>query len=70
MLTGVIEPPILAPMTSDPNHGPLFGGTVVDEGVDIYNMDDVMWAIFDEFIRKRIPGADTVNVADYIEPRK
>jgi UbiD family decarboxylase len=80
--------------------------TVVDEDVDIYSMDDVMWAVLtrsrpdkdvmvipetpsfyrdplkdhwgrlgidatipfgrkDEYERKRIPGADTVNLSDY-----
>jgi UbiD family decarboxylase len=85
--------------------------TVVDEDVDIYDMDDVMWAILtrsrpdkdvitipdtptfyrdpqkdhwgrmgidatapfarrDEYVRKRIPGAATVDLSQYIEPRK
>jgi len=85
--------------------------TVVDEDVDIYDMDDVMWAILtrarpdkdfitipdtptfyrdpqkdhwgrmgidatapfarrDEFVRKRIPGADAVDLAKYLEPAR
>jgi UbiD family decarboxylase len=100
---------LLAVMGAEPTWAKMI--TVVDEDVDIYNMDDVMWAILtrsrpdkdfitiedtptfyrdphkdhwgrmgidatapfarrDEFVRKRIPGADTVNVAEYIEPRK
>jgi len=82
--------------------------TVVDEDVDIYDMNDVMWAILtrsrpdrdtiiipdtptfyrdphrdhwgrigtdatapyerrDDFVRKRIPGADTVDLAAYFD---
>lgn len=82
--------------------------TIVDEDVDIYDMDDVMWAVLtrmrpdtdvltipgtpsfyrdpekdhwgrlaidatapfhrrDQFVRKRIPGADSVDLAAYIE---
>jgi UbiD family decarboxylase len=82
--------------------------TVVDEDVDIYDMNDVMWAVLtrsrpdrdtiiipdtptfyrdphrdhwgrigtdatapyerrDDFVRKRIPGADTVDLADYFD---
>jgi UbiD family decarboxylase len=85
--------------------------TVVDEDVDIYDMNDVMWAILtrsrpdkdfitipdtptfyrdpnkdhwgrmgidatakfarrDEFVRKVIPGADAINLADYIDSPK
>jgi UbiD family decarboxylase len=83
--------------------------TVVDEDVDIYDMNDVMWAVLtrsrpdvdvitipgtpsfyrdpdkdhwgrlaidatapfarrDQFVRKRIPGADTVDLSAYLGP--
>ena len=99
---------LLAVMGAEPTWAKMV--TVVDEDVDIYNMDDVMWAILtrsrpdkdfitipetptfyrdpqkdhwgrmgidatapfarrDEFVRKRIPGANTVDIAQYVEPR-
>ena len=98
---------LLAVMGAEPTWAKMV--TVVDEDVDIYNMDDVMWAILtrsrpdkdfitipdtptfyrdpnrdhwgrmgidatapfarrDEFVRKRIPGADAVDISQYIEP--
>jgi UbiD family decarboxylase len=100
---------LIAVMGAEPTWAKMV--TVVDEDVDIYSMDDVMWAILTrsrpdkdfitihdtptfyrdphkdhwgrmgidatapfarraEFVRKRIPGADTVDVAQYIEPKK
>jgi UbiD family decarboxylase len=97
---------LLAVMGAEPTWAKVV--TVVDEDVNIYDMDDVMWAVltrsrpdkdiitipdtptfyrdphkdhwgrigidatapFDrrpEFTRKRIPGADTVDLADYLE---
>jgi UbiD family decarboxylase len=97
---------LLAVMGAEPTWAKMC--TVVDEDVNIYDMNDVMWAILtrsrpdkdfitiadtptfyrdpnkdhwgrmgidatapfarrDEFLRKRIPGADTINPADYIE---
>lgn len=99
---------LLAIMGAEPTWAKMC--TVVDEDVNIYDMNDVMWAIltrsrpdkdfitipdtptfyrdpnkdhwgrmgidatapFDrkaEFLRKRIPGADTVNLADYIDAK-
>ena len=100
---------LIAVMGAEPTWAKMV--TVVDEDVDIYNMDDVMWAILtrsrpdkdfitipetptfyrdpqkdhwgrmgidatapfarrDEFVRKRIPGADTVDLAKYIDPAR
>jgi UbiD family decarboxylase len=97
---------LLAVMGNEPTWAKMC--TVVDEDVNIYDMNDVMWAILtrsrpdkdfitiadtptfyrdpnkdhwgrmgidatasftrrDEFLRKRIPGADTVDLADYID---
>jgi UbiD family decarboxylase len=100
---------LMAVMGAEPTWAKMV--TVVDEDVDIYSMDDVMWAILTrsrpdkdfitipdtptfyrdpnkdhwgrmgidatapfarraEFVRKKIPGADTVDVAQYIEPAR
>ena len=96
---------LLAVLGSEPTWAKIV--TVVDEDVDIYDMNDVMWAVLtrsrpdrdtmtiphtpsfyrdphkdhwgrlaidatapfdrrDEFVRKRIPGADTVNLDHYL----
>jgi UbiD family decarboxylase len=100
---------LIAVMGAEPTWAKMV--TVVDEDVDIYNMDDVMWAILtryrpykdlitipdaptfyrdpqkdhwgrmgidatapfarhDEFVRKRTSGAATVDLSQYMEPRK
>ena len=95
---------LLAVMGAEPTWAKMV--TVVDEDVDIYNMDDVMWAILtrsrpdkdfitiadtptfyrdphkdhwgrmgidatapfgrDEFVRKRIPGAEAIELGKYL----
>lgn len=97
---------LMAVMGAEPTWAKMV--TVVDEDVNIYDLNDVMWAVLtrsrpdkdyitipdtptfyrdphkdhwgrigidatapfarrDEFIRKRIPGADTLNLAEYID---
>jgi len=100
---------LLAVMGAEPTWAKMV--TVVDEDVDIYNMDDVMWAILtrsrpdkdfitipdtptfyrdpnkdhwgrmgidatapfarrDEFVRKRVPGATTVDLSQWVEKKR